>query len=83
MTYASDSIYGGGGGIYSWLSNATIEHSTISGNTTAGSGGGVYFGGGAGCPLLDNCLVTKNSALVEGGGIVSYWWAKPAHCKLT
>ncbi|GAH55002.1 unnamed protein product, partial [marine sediment metagenome] len=70
-------LYGGGGGIFSWSSDATIEDCYISRNLTLGSGGGVYFGGDTGSPTLRNCLVGENSALLNGGGVVSYWLARP------
>ncbi|MGD8499366.1 MAG: right-handed parallel beta-helix repeat-containing protein, partial [Phycisphaerales bacterium] len=77
ISLTGERIYGGGGGIFCWLSDATIEHSVISRNVTAGSGGGVYLGGGAGSPLLRNCLLTENSAILEGGGVASYWSVTP------
>jgi len=72
-----DEFYGGGGGIFCWTSDPTIKDCRISENSSSGSGGGVYFGGGESTPLLKNCLVTKNSAVIDGGGIVSYWQALP------
>jgi hypothetical protein len=64
---------GGGGGIFCWSSDAIIENCFITGNSSAGSGGGVYLGGDSGKPELRNCLVKGNSAVLDGGGIVSYW----------
>ena len=70
--------YGGGGGIFCWSSNARIEDCFITDNSSAGSGGGVYFGGDPSQPNLKNCLVKGNSAVLDGGGIVSFWNAAPA-----
>jgi len=69
--------YGGGGGIFCWSSDAKIEDSFITGNSSAGSGGGVYFGGDPSMPGLRNCLVKGNSSVLDGGGIVSYWLTAP------
>ena len=68
---------GGGGGIFSFTSSGTIKDCTITDNTTSGSGGGVYLGGGDMTPKLHNCLITNNSAVLDGGGIASYWSTLP------
>ncbi|MEJ2703019.1 MAG: S8 family serine peptidase, partial [Sedimentisphaerales bacterium] len=70
--------YGGGGGIFCWSSDARIEDCFITDNSSDGSGGGVYFGGDPSQPQLHNCLVKGNSAVLDGGGIISYWFAAPA-----
>jgi len=70
-------FYGGGGGIFCWTSNAIIEDCVIEDNTTSGSGGGVYFGGDTSSPMLKNCMLRGNSAVLDGGGIVSYWFITP------
>ncbi len=70
-------FYGGGGGIFCWTSDATIEDCVIEDNTATGSGGGVYFGGDTSSPILKNCMVRGNSAVLDGGGIVSYWFTTP------
>ena len=72
-----DKPYGGGGGLFCWSSDAIIEDCFITDNASAGSGGGVYFGGDPSQPLFKNCLVKGNSAVLDGGGIVSYWFATP------
>ncbi|MHC4597345.1 MAG: right-handed parallel beta-helix repeat-containing protein, partial [Planctomycetota bacterium] len=69
--------YGGGGGMFCWSSDAKIENCFITGNSSSGSGGGVYFGGDTSVPRLDSCLVKGNSAVRDGGGIVSYWFMTP------
>ena len=67
---------GSGGGLICWGADAIIENCIVGGNTSQGTGGGVYFGGDS-FPILKNCLVKDNSALIDGGGIVSYWEAVP------
>ena len=69
--------YGGGGGFFCWSSDAIIEDCFITDNSSAGSGGGVYFGGDPSQPQFKNCLVKGNAAVLDGGGIVSYWNAAP------
>ncbi len=68
---------GGGGGLLCWSSDAQIENCLITGNSSAGSGGGVYFGGAPSLPRLNNCAVRGNTAVLDGGGIVSYWLTTP------
>ncbi len=68
---------GGGGGLLCWSSEALIEDCIISDNQSYGAGGGVYFGGSPYSPTLKNCLVTNNSALIDGGGVVTYWNSSP------
>ena len=70
-------FYGGGAGIFCWTSDAQIEDCFIGHNAASGAGGGVYFGGGSSLPILKNCLVVGNSAVLDGGGIVSYWFVIP------
>jgi len=70
-------FYGGGGGLFCVTSDALIESCFVTGNTSSGSGGGMYLGGGASTPLVKNCLVKGNSAVLDGGGIASYWRASP------
>jgi hypothetical protein len=69
--------YGGGGGIAAftpYVSGGTtfgslaIQNSTIEGNSTEGSGGGVFcFGLGA---SIESSVVQSNTASVGGGGIL-------------
>jgi hypothetical protein len=75
--FGSEKPFGGGGGIFCWSSEAKIENCFITGNSSSGSGGGVYFGGDPSVPMLRNCLVKGNSAVLDGGGIVSYWLTTP------
>jgi len=75
--YDFEKSYGGGGGMFCWSSDAEIENCFVTGNSSSGSGGGVYFGGDTSVPRLNNCLVKGNSAVRGGGGMVSYWFATP------
>ena len=75
--FSRNNANGGGGGIFAFTSSGTIKDCTITDNTTSGSGGGVYLGGGDMTPKLHNCLITNNSAVLDGGGIASYWAALP------
>jgi hypothetical protein len=72
-----DYFYGGGAGMFCWTSDAQIEDCFIGHNAASGAGGGVYFGGGSSFPVLKNCLVVGNSAVLDGGGIASYWFVSP------
>ncbi|MGB2864401.1 MAG: right-handed parallel beta-helix repeat-containing protein, partial [Sedimentisphaerales bacterium] len=83
-TIFGDVIYGGGGGIFCWSSDAKIEDCLISDNSSSGSGGGVYLGGDPSAPVLRNCLIKENSAAIDGGGIVANWFVEPtiANCSI-
>jgi fibronectin-binding autotransporter adhesin len=66
-------IFAGGGAVFNegfFESGATVtmNNCILSGNTTAGSGGGVYGSEGA-ATTLSNCIVTGNSAQSNGGGL--------------
>ncbi|MBL7145468.1 MAG: right-handed parallel beta-helix repeat-containing protein, partial [Phycisphaerae bacterium] len=76
-SFGTNKPFGGGGGMFCWSSEAIIENCFITGNSSAGSGGGVYFGGDPSVPILKNCLVKGNSAVLDGGGIISYWLTTP------
>jgi len=69
-------VYGAGGGLYIFTTDANIVDCVITENTATGSAGGVYLGGHpqsiaplTAIPELKNCLVTKNIAGREGGGV--------------
>jgi hypothetical protein len=66
---ANDSnVLGEGGGIHFWATEADIIDCNISSNQAEASGGGAYFGG-EGTSFLTNCLLTKNTAGRDGGGV--------------
>jgi predicted outer membrane repeat protein len=80
LIYGNRSIGGDGldmgGGIACSDTTATIENCTIERNSAdgfAGTGGGIAFYGGdqSNTHLVKNCLITDNSATVEGGAISS------------
>ena len=61
-------IYISGGGTGGSL---TISTSTISGNCTPGSGGGIYV---FGCPVsITDCLISGNTAGNDGGGVEFFY----------
>ncbi|MHC4498295.1 MAG: right-handed parallel beta-helix repeat-containing protein, partial [Planctomycetota bacterium] len=73
-----DVVYGSGGGLYIFTTDANIVDCVITENTATGSGGGIYLGGHPqstiplgfmALPELKNCLVTSNTAGREGGGV--------------
>ena len=68
---------GGGGAIFCWSSDATIENCVFSTNSSAGSAGAVFLGGEPSTPSLHNCLIRGNSAVVDGGGVTSFWLTTP------
>ncbi len=73
-------IYGEGGAVRTWQAEAYIADCEITGNTTDGSGGGVFIGGDddptVDGPAIVNCLITENTAARDGGGISSNWGAQ-------
>ena len=66
---------GDGGGFDCWYTTAEIRNCTISDNfadgvyPTSGNGGAINFYGGASTQKVFNCLITGNSAAVDGGAI--------------
>jgi predicted outer membrane repeat protein len=66
---------GDGGGFNCWSTIAEIRNCTISDNfadgvyPAGGSGGAINFYGGASAQAVFNCLITGNSAAVDGGAI--------------
>lgn len=64
-----------GGGIFSYRADVDLERCVIAGNEAL-QGGGVEFRGKPGeeSPLLSmtNCLISDNSATVDGGGIDAF-----------
>jgi hypothetical protein len=77
-----EALFGSGGGIYCFTSDANISNCTITENTASGSGGGIYLGGeplsiypASATPELFNCLIAKNAANIDGGGLSVNWGA--------
>ncbi len=62
----TNSMYGGGGGMYCLSSSPTLDKCTISGNLTTWGGGGVACIAG-GSPTLANCTIGGNTAGAGGG----------------
>jgi hypothetical protein len=69
-----DVIFGEGGAIYCFESDANIADCDVFNNDAAGSGGGIYIAGG-GKPLVKNCLITSNFAGRDGGGVSAGWYS--------
>jgi predicted outer membrane repeat protein len=64
-TFAGNSASDSGGALYNKSGTATIQQSTLSGNT-AGSDGGGIFNGASGTLAIKDSTVTGNSAAVGG-----------------
>jgi hypothetical protein len=58
--------FGDGGGIYHVFNLLTLDHATISGNSAAGDGGGIWNGGSL---RGDHASIVNNTAGGEGGGL--------------
>jgi hypothetical protein len=56
-----------GGGLENYLGTTTLDHCTVSGNTSTVSGGGLFLVGGK-TTLTNYCVVSGNEGL-RGGGI--------------
>jgi hypothetical protein len=65
-----------GAGIFCWSTNAQILDCNVAGNTSYGSGGGIYLRGENGT-LVDNCLIYNNAAAHDGGGLSMTWYTAP------
>ena len=65
-----------GGGIYCWGSNPTISGCTISGNTAASRGGGIWCYNDSN-PTISNCTIKNNIAYYYGGGIFCWNSSNP------
>ncbi len=61
-------IFGNGGGIHLWATNANIFNCFINRNEAVASGGGIYFGGES-TPSMTNCLITENTAGRDGAAV--------------
>ena len=70
-----------GAGLYCWRSSATLVNCDISGNSAHGSvtGGGVYCGGAGASIVLEECLISNNTA-EAGGGVFTEGYARLTNC---
>ncbi|HIJ66769.1 MAG TPA: S8 family serine peptidase [Planctomycetes bacterium] len=70
-----------GGGYCSLASTVDVRDSVFKNNYASASGGGIYYGGSDEnvwyAPALHNCLLTQNTAVLEGAGVSSNWFAEP------
>ncbi|MHC4500595.1 MAG: right-handed parallel beta-helix repeat-containing protein [Planctomycetota bacterium] len=89
VEYRDDSGIAQGGGIFSFRGPMSFADCQISYNTAKTSGGGVYLGGDSDPespvgPELKNCLVARNKAGRDGGGISCNWYVEPtlSNCTL-
>ncbi|MHC5060292.1 MAG: InlB B-repeat-containing protein [Planctomycetota bacterium] len=78
-------MFGSGGGLYCFTTDAAVKDCTITQNNATGSGGGVYIGGHPGTihpfeatPELSNCLIAENTAILDGAGVSCNWYAESA-----
>ncbi|MHC4618094.1 MAG: right-handed parallel beta-helix repeat-containing protein [Planctomycetota bacterium] len=71
-------IYGAGAGYYCFTTDALIKDCVVTENITNGSGGGIYLGGQTrpASPEVNNCLITRNRAALDGGGLSANWYWK-------
>ncbi len=65
---ASEMTSGGGMSLFIDSSSLTIANSTISENNS-GFGSGIWIRGGASSVVVDNCTISGNTAINNGGGI--------------
>ena len=78
-----DLIYGKGGALYLASSTVDIQDSLFKENKSTGSGGGLYCTGSDQDSdaiydtTLHNCLITGNTAYLDGGGVSAHWYAGP------
>jgi hypothetical protein len=69
-------LFGSGGGLYSFETDALIADSVITRNAATGSGGGIYVAEDSNSMQVRNCLITHNMGTRDGGGISVNWYAK-------
>jgi len=83
------SVFGRGGGYYTISSLVDISDSVFRENQALASGGGIFFVGSDQdnviSPVLKNCLIARNTAGRDGGGISINWFAEPeiANCTIS
>jgi len=81
-------IFGQGGGYYSYGSLVDVNDTIFSRNQASASGGGIYYSGSdqviGEAPLLHNCLLAENRSGRDGGGISVNWHAglKISNCTI-
>jgi len=68
FTIHSGNVTDDGGGILCWPASPTIANCTITYNSAAEAGGGIYCRDGS-SPTISNCTISYNSADDAGGGI--------------
>ncbi len=71
LTITGGSTREAGAGLANYGGALTLNDCTISGNSAATDGGGLYTND-YGTTTLDNCTISGNSASVSGGGLDSY-----------
>ncbi len=64
---AADGDYPMAGGLVFHLTDVVIRRCVFTGNS-GGQGGAIYFGG-RGHPVIEDCLITGNTATMFGGGV--------------
>ncbi|MBP8912224.1 MAG: right-handed parallel beta-helix repeat-containing protein, partial [Phycisphaerae bacterium] len=65
-----------GGGFFLSSATARVQDCNIAGNSSEGSGGGLYLRGENSSTIV-NCLILSNLAFRDGGGISTNWYATP------
>ncbi len=63
---------GTGGAIALNNGDLNLSNCTLTGNTSANDGGGIYQLNGGDALVIDNCIITNNTALDDGGGLALY-----------
>ncbi len=82
-------VFGQGGAIYSVGSGVQIRNSRMINNVASTSGGGAFFSGtiadGMAYPTMTNCLLARNIAGRDGGGVSANWYTNlsMSNCTLT
>ena len=65
-----------GAGLLFSSATAQVQDCNIAGNSSQGSGGGIYLRGENNSSIV-NCLIRSNLAIRDGGGISTNWYATP------
>jgi parallel beta-helix repeat protein len=77
-TTIKDNVARNGGGLRSYSGTTTLDGCTVSGNTAAGSGGGLYSNNSS-TTMLTNSTFSSNGAHGSGGGICIEGTARLTH----